>query len=365
MKKLKTRYEKFIVSAKGFVLLVFLRDSSTLPPADKLKELLAYEVKIKDCTYKFDSTHALLLQRIGATYFHMADFLKAAQYMQQSINIINANADKPYASLKRNIRSYYSLGWIYDSLNNVAGKMKAIDSCIALAIRFNSLDLYYIRALLEQVKYSFSVGDYHRCISYATLCEKYSREYMNTTDTKIEYLAGVENALASLFWRVNALLIIKDYEAAEKLLVNKIDECKKSGLINYLATVYSQLAEVQMHKGNAIQALLDYKIAFKYESDAGYDIGCKSILNNIGYKLYFEQLNDINKALFYCKRALDYVGKGKESNMSDAFESLNILGNIANVYVRIGFYDSAFYYFQLALDQIGTNGFGIKTFLEK
>ncbi len=57
------------------------------------------------------------------------------------------------------------------------------------------------------------------------------------------------------------------------------------------------------------------------------------------------------------ERALAYSGMDKSEKMKDAMESLDILADIANVYIQKGLYDSAFWYFQLAFDQIkpGTN----------
>jgi CHAT domain-containing protein len=330
--------------------LVFLRDSSSLSPSEKLNELHQYETRIENCGYKSDSTHALLLQRIGATYFFLADYLKAAQYMQRSIDIIAANTDKPFVNVKQNIGNYYRLGWIYDSLNNVVLKMKAVDSCIALARRFNFINDYYIKALYKKVEYFFDVGDYHRCIDYATICEKDSREYAGNNES--DYRVGIKNALLSLLWKVNALLMLKNYVAAEELLTNRTDECKKKGWKEYLPTIYSQLAEVHLYNRDAKKALLDYKLALQYAKETGYNVGCKAILNNIGYKVYFEYLNDADNALLNCKKALSYINKNEAENVNDAFVSLNVLGYIANIYVRKGLFDSAYHYFQLALNQI-------------
>ena len=334
--------------------LIFLRDSSTASATEKLNELLHYEANLKACSYKFDSAHALLLQRIGATYFFEADYLKAAQYMQRAIDSINSNAGKSSVNIKHNIRNYYSLGWIYDSLNNVAGKMKFIDSCIAISLRYNSIEIYLIKALLARVVYFYDVGDYHRCIDYATICERYSKQY-SVSGAKIEYSTGVGIATTSLLWKVNALLILKDFEAAERLLANKINECKKNGQENYLATIYSQLAEVYLQKKDAKDALLNYNHALKYATKTGYDLGCKVILNNMGYNVYFLNLNEMDMALLYCKRAFSYVNRDKYEKVSEVFESVNILGNIANIYVRKKLYDSAFFYYRLALQQIRPN----------
>ena len=63
--------------------LIYLRDSAFhLSPTEKLKELLTYEARIKVCNYQNDSTHALLMQRIGGMYFYQADFFNAAIYMK-------------------------------------------------------------------------------------------------------------------------------------------------------------------------------------------------------------------------------------------------------------------------------------------
>ena len=331
--------------------LIFLRDSSTALSSEKLNELLRLEALIKDCPAKFDSSHALLLQRIGATYFFETDYLKAARYMQGAIDIINANAGKPSINSRHNIRNYYSLGWIYDSLNNITEKMKSYDSCIALSIKYKSSNIYLITAMLAKVEYLFDLGDYHRCIDYATLCERYAKEYP-WTGNEMEYSASLDRALRSLLWKVNALLALKNYEGAETLLASKIDEYKKAGWKSHLVTTYSQLAEVNLHKKNTRQALLNYKQALQYAEETEFDVGSKVILNNIGYNIYLQNLNDDNKALAYCKKAFNYVNRDESEKLSEVFESLKILNNIANIYVRKRLYDSAFYYFRLALLQI-------------
>ena len=333
--------------------LVFLRDSSTLSSSEKLKELLYYKDLIKSCAYRFDSTHALLLQRIGATYFYETDYLKAAQYMQQSINMINTNADKPSINIKHNIRNYYSLGWICDSLNNVTQKMKYLDSCIALAMKYNTVSSYLVNSLFAKVEYFFNVGDYQQCINYATICERYARQYAGNA-RKNEYLDWIDIGLRSFLWKVNALLVLKDDETAEKLLTNKADECKRAGLKDYLATIYSQLAEVHLLRRDAQKGLLNYKLAFKYAAETGFDKGCKVILNNIGYNIYFLYFNNDDRALFYCKKALRYIINDKNEKQAETIESVNILTNIANIYVRKQLYDSAFYYFHLAFQKIHT-----------
>ncbi len=331
--------------------LVFLRDSTTSPPTEKLNELLTYEDRMKNCSYRFDSTHALLLQRIGAMYFYDADYLKAARYMQQAINIITVHIGSPDVNIKDNIRNYYSLAWIYDSLNNVTGKMKALDSCAAIAIRSNSIDIYCMQALNTRVEYFFDIGDYNRCISYATICEMISKKYSHR-NVHDDYQTGLQFALISLFWRVNALLKLKNYKLAEDLLGDKMEECKKTGIKQYLGTIYQLFAELDLQQKNYKKAIFDYNKAFKYEQEAADNISCKVILSNIGYNIYFKHFNDINKAISYYRKALAYNSVEKSENISNVFESLKIFNYIADLYVRKNLFDSSFFYFQEALNQI-------------
>ncbi|MFM9909722.1 MAG: CHAT domain-containing protein, partial [Chitinophagaceae bacterium] len=70
---------------------------------------------------------------------------------------------------------------------------------------------------------------------------------------------------------------------------------------------------------------------------------CAAKLNNIGYTIYFKRLKNYRKALNYYYQALQYA---------TSQDSSNTLGNIANVFVEKGIFESAFYYFQKAFDQI-------------
>src|SRR4051812_11963774 len=74
--------------------LTYLRDSGSLAEHAlklQLNELFAYERSMRQCNIWQDSTHALLLERIGGTYFYLGDFTSAAEYMNRSLYIINSN----------------------------------------------------------------------------------------------------------------------------------------------------------------------------------------------------------------------------------------------------------------------------------
>ncbi len=328
--------------------LVFLRDSSTLSLTDRLHEMLSYEAKIKGCSYKFDSTHALLMQRIGATYFRLADYLKAINYTKQAINIINSNAGKPSVNMRHNIKNYYNLGWFSDSVGNVIEKMEAYDSCISTSMKLNSPDLYCVVALVQKVEHFFDVGDYQSCINYSRLLEKVSQEYAEREDKE----RGSQYVLTSLALRVNALIKFKDYEAAEKILNDKVDECKKTGLKGYLCTIYQQLADLEIQKKNYEKAILNYDLAFKYAKDVRDSISCVIILNNTGYDIFFKKFNDLDKAFDHYKKALAYSKNNQSGTISNRFEVLDVLDHLGSLYAAKGLYDSASFYFKLALDQI-------------
>jgi len=285
------------------------------------------------------------MQRIGAAYFHLPDYLKATYYTKQAIDIINSNAGKPSINVSHNIRNYYYLGWFYDSLGNEGEKWKAYDSCISIAMRLNSSDAYGVLALDRKVEHFFDVGDYQNCINYSIIFEKISLRYADNENKD----KGYQFALTSVLFRVNALIKFGDYKTAEELLLSRIDYCKKTGLAKYLGTIYQQLADLQIRQRNYKRALLNYKQAFKYAIEEKDSIACLIVLNNLGYDIYFKGFNDLNKSIAYCKKALVY---GSNENSENRFELLNVLGNLASLYAHKGLNDLASFYFQAALNQI-------------
>ena len=327
--------------------LVVFNNTSTLSSSEKLSFLMTYERDMEGCPYRFDSTHVSLLRSIGAIYYREADFLKAVKYYRQSIDILTQNANKPSINIKQLPGSYYWLSRFYDSLNMVGEKMKALDSCARIAIRLKSIDRASLWALYTRVEYFYDIGDYHRCIDYATMCESLGAEYAG-----IEESVGKHYVSSSLAWHVNALIELKNYEAAENLLSNKAAEYRKSGADYNLGVIYEQLAQVEISRGNYNKALLHFNKALLFERKAGHDVNCRTILNNIGKDLYLKYFDNIDQAFSYYRKAHNYVNKDKSADISNAIESLSILNNIANVYVRKGVFDSAFKYFQLAFDQI-------------
>jgi CHAT domain-containing protein len=331
--------------------LMFISNSLKGSAPDELKLLLKMNAGTNQFPYRDDSAHTYLLSKIGTLYSRQGEFLKAVQYYRKAIDIINANINNPLINPDQLIFNYYTLNKFYDSLKRVSEMIEAMDSCISISRRRGVVNIYSLAALYKKTVYLFDVGDYSNCIEYAIICEMSGWKYASGQGKK-DYNDGMLFASSSLVWNVNAQLELRNYGVAEKLLNDKLVESPRTGRAFNLGTLHEQLAEVQVAKGNYDKALDYYNKAFAIEKKAGHIISCKIILNNIGYNIYFKHDNNYDKALFYLKRALSLVNRDKLYAELNSVETLNILASIGDVYMRKGLYDSAFVYFQLALDQI-------------
>ena len=320
--------------------LIFLRNSK-ISSSEQLKELLGYEVTIKNCPYKNDSTHALLLQRIGVMYSDQSDYVKALQYLRRSINTSPNGKTSP----KELIRSYYNLYRIYSELGRTNEKINVIDSCVAIALKTGLVDAYSLYPLREKIEHLFDVGDYQRAFTSAELGESIIQKYSHGEDS-ISYI------ISYLIWKVNALVFLKEYDLAEKIITGKIEDCKLIGDQADLGNLYEQLAMVSAHKKDYPKSEIYFQKAFQSHKNNHYYFFCGQTLTNLGFTLYFEQYKDYQRAIKTYKRALVYFGKDKTGSNSHPIDSLNIFASIAKAFVQQGAYDSALCYFRLAFDQI-------------
>src|SRR5438045_3725069 len=258
--------------------LNFLRN---LPPTERLKKLQPYERLMQACPNIDDSLHAFFLRRLGMTYFGLSDFLNAEEYLRQAIKLNNSG--KPSANLPENISAYFILSAAYDSLNNTSKKMEAVDRCINLAVKMNALsDISCVRSLYSKTEYYFNIGDYHRCIDYASMCEKFANQYIQSTTDKWNILSGKTLVESSLGWKINSMLILGKYQALEDLLVEKAAEYKRGGFLDYLGLAYAQLAEMQEKKGDIEKGLFLANKSLKCFRESKQYFNCKQTLKNIG-----------------------------------------------------------------------------------
>ncbi|MEJ7766403.1 MAG: CHAT domain-containing tetratricopeptide repeat protein [Chitinophagaceae bacterium] len=331
--------------------LEFLRDSQPLSTREELKELLNYEVGIIKCPYKNDSTHALLLQRIGSIYSEQGDQLQGIVYTKNAIRILTENTGKSSINSSHLIRNYFNLASIYGKLNRVKEKRMCYDSCISTARKLQIVELYSLFALLEKVKHYYDLGDYELCLKFAHYGQYLSHQYV--PDKAMEAY-GDSTAYSNHFFLsiVNSFLAMKNYNEAEAILVARIAECKKTYSISFLGSLYEQLAKTQVEKKNYKDVIAYLKQALNYNKRIKDTNSCIGNIDNLGYYSY-TIFKDYKLALFYYRKALQL----RNDSQDDYKTSLNIYNHIANVYVSIERYDSARHYFQCAFDQIrkGTN----------
>src|SRR5688572_16579255 len=169
--------------------LVLYRDSnmSPLTNSDQLSELLKYEKQITACSYKFDSTHAFLLQRIGVVYARMQNDLKAIAYIKSSNSIIYSGLKRKDVNETHLIRNYYILNLFYDAINRIPEKMNAIDSCISLSINHKKVDVRTLYPLLERAEFFYETGEYSRAFDLAVIGENLIKQYLHAYDS-VDYM---------------------------------------------------------------------------------------------------------------------------------------------------------------------------------
>jgi CHAT domain-containing protein/Tfp pilus assembly protein PilF len=277
-------------------------------------------------------------------YYRQGDYHNAIKEIKRSIAIVNENRNKPSINLRHLVRNYYILSHCYGELKRISEKMVAIDSCVSLSVKLNSSDEFALYVLQERVENLFDAGDYKRTYDFAVLGEtiakqsaiKESKEFTN-------FFSG---------WVVNTLIALKRFKPAGIILLEKIEECKRHHTTQYLSTFYEQLAQVQVETGNIDEARNTFQLAYQYGLRMGETLKCSQILNNLGYYIHFKQYNDFDAAINVYRKALQHLDAKKNPTAVEIFESLNIYGNIAYVFVQQGKYDSAFRNFQKAFDQI-------------
>ncbi|MFT3704193.1 MAG: CHAT domain-containing protein [Agriterribacter sp.] len=326
--------------------LVFLTNASGKVPGspDQLKELLRYESHINGCSYRNDSTHAFLLQRIAVLYFQQGNYVNAVKEIKKSIAIINYNRNSTSINLKHLTRSYYILYRFYKELKKDAEKMAAIDSCVFLSIRLNAIDINTLDALGEQVKYVFDVGNYKKAYELCILGESLSEQSgCKNSNEFINFFSG---------WKVNSLIALKEYRVAEKIVQDQIRTYSLKNASQDLGTVYEQLAQLQVETFDIEKAKINFQKAYQYDLKNNQIFGCAQTLNNLAYYIYFRHARDFEKSITFYKKALQCINTIKIPGAIETFESLNIYGNIAAAYVQERKYDDAFKNFQIAFDKI-------------
>jgi CHAT domain-containing protein/tetratricopeptide (TPR) repeat protein len=316
-----------------FHQIVWLRDSSKVSTGDQLRELSSYLKKVNACPYQNDSTHAMLIARIGWLYSQQKDFFHAIDFTNQAVNMIHRHLTNPNINESHLIKYYNNLRIFYDSTSEEKHMIEAIDSCIGVAIRLWTGFYYAMNALTWQVEYLFEKGDYYKSMNLASLAENICRKTGYFTESKPFFT----------IYQINSLIGLRKYENANQLADTAIQESLISGDAIFIGTLFNVKTDIAASTGKTKEAIRCMKLALYYNKKSGYHSGYATSWNNLGYKLYFRKLHQNDKALAACLEALKYV---------DNDEVIDILNNIANIYVSQGDFEKAFDYFHQAFDKI-------------
>ena len=121
-----------------FHQIVWLRDSSAVSTDDQLRELGIYLKKVNGCPNQNDSTHAMLIARIGWLYSLQKDFSLAIDFTNQAVDMIHHYISNPNINESHLVKYYYNLTILYDSTAQEKRVIEAMDSCIRVAIRLQT-----------------------------------------------------------------------------------------------------------------------------------------------------------------------------------------------------------------------------------
>lgn len=311
--------------------ITYLRDSSNVPVAQQKRELLGYLSNIQHCTYAGDSTHSLLLQRIGWLYCLDKDYVNAVNSSHASLDLVYKNISKPSTNYKGVVDTYNNLRAIYDSIGDYKLGQQARDSSLIVALRLHLGDPYY---LLPTKTFELLVaGDYFNCIEFASI-----GQILCGADAKY-----APNLPYYLIWKINSFILLKDFDRARELLNVALREFTLRGHDEFAGSFYGLQARMNEETGDEASVLRYVSKSLSTNKKEKQLNICAQVLNNVGYFLYFGKLKQNRIALSYYRQALTFA---------DSTEALNIYENMANVYIVEKNFDSAFYFFQKSFDQI-------------
>lgn len=317
--------------------------ASDIPLSEQKKELLIALDSIRNCKIGVDTVQVQILQRMGAVSYLVSDFTDAVHFTTRSIDLLKSLRPE-YRDMALLIKMYYFLSIFYDSLQLTGRKISSMDSAIHYALAYGKIDNNVLRNMMQRAEFSYNTGDYARCIIEARSGEDLARRFGSEPE-KSQY--------ASFFFslRVNGMIGLKDYDAAELLLQSQIESLSGSERKSSCGFLYNILADVYITKKKFRDAIEHLEKSYQCNRILGYPIGCKQSLNNIG-QFYFTRLNDPRNAIRYYRKALKYHADNEWEAEMDKAENANIIGNIATAFARMHEFDSSFYYFTKAFQCI-------------
>jgi len=299
----------------------------------RLTELLKFEGSMKGCIYEKDSIHIKLIEAIADTYYSKGEFLLAIKYTRHAIDLLNSTRARNYHLLSK---GYYNLYVYFDSLNLTSQKNEAVDSCIANESKIGDQYYYTSLVLKYKVRSLYFMGDYHSCLSYASLGEKLGPRYYHAADS-LDYQLYFVN------YQTDALYSLGYFDQAEELVESRMHNFLKQGNNYYAGIMYGLISFINKSKKEYDKSIKYFKKANQSFLFAKKKAFSSQMLFQIG-RVYLENKGSVHIALRYYFQALAY---------SDiAADSFYMYGNIAKAFVKLKRYDSAYRYFQAAFDKI-------------
>lgn len=311
----------------------FLRDSSQVSSASQLAELKTYLDNINGCPYINDSTHSLLLSRIGWLYSMQNDYKSAISFSNRAIDMIHSHIRQKNINESQLIKCYNNLRILYDSTGQGIAKNRSIDSCISLVVRLKTGYAYAVELVNSKIEHYFEKGDYYNCISYATLGELIAEKAGYLDEIVYYYLT----------WKINSLIYLNQYSEASALLEIYIRKCYEPKSKKFLGSLLGLKALLADETGNSRDAIKFSSQSVFYNKLYSNYSACAAVLSNLGFNLYLKKLRQYDKALKYFNESLTY------SKDDYAVEALD---NIAITYVKKNDFRNAFKSFRKAFDKI-------------
>ena len=311
--------------------ILSIYNSSEEKTGEKLKELLEQQKEMKALHLETDSSYMMLLQKIGVLYFKQADYSRAINFTKESIS----TAKKVLQNELALVQNYSNLYYYYDSVDQQKNKYNAIDSCIEYAFKCGAGFDMIIGPLYDKTEYFLNKGEYNSCTWYAKLGENITIKYSHGKDS-------IKGIVSFVITQADALYLSKNRLATENLLQNRIIQFIQTGNSKFLGPFYSLLGLINRDNQDYVKALICLQEGFRLNTAIGDKKGCVQDLATIG-TLYAKNLNENEKGLDYCKKAL---------RIADSNDSQFIFKQIANIYVLMGMYESAQYFFQQSYNTI-------------
>ena len=336
-------------------LMKNLRAKSDLSSKQEIARWLPYLDSLKNCNNANDSVVAYLNKSIGSLFYNDSDYVNAVKYYIKYLDITRTNLGRQGFREIDMMNGYYMYSIMYLRLNMQKERMAALDSCISYADRIKLNNRTNLFALYVNVEYYYDLGDYYRCLDYATRLVAIAKICQDSSDAGLRD-DGFRYNSSGTAWKINALNQLGDYVGAEKNIMIKIDELKKLKQTFNLSTWYGLWAEVSVKRKDYAKAIILYKQALEIAKKNGNYFTCKQILNSLGRDVYFNIYHDNGNALKCFREALSFHDNNNSIEPSDKIETLNIYTNIANVFVDNNQFDSAFRFFYKAYLQIQSGG---------